>query len=123
MNCYEYSPRKLADMIPRPYPSVPTEAYKLFNIPLHKRRISDRCTQLFNNPEDLYDVLDSNGYHVGTTGYRPALGEVQLNSYIYRPQTPVYPPSEPTDPTYQPTPPPVCQPYVDPYVYGPPGYK
>lgn len=121
MNCYEYSPQKLADMIPRPYPSVPADSYKLFNIPLYKQRVSDRCTQLFNSPDDLYRVLESNGYHVGATTYRPALGEVQLNSYIYQPQTPVYPSGAPSSPTYTPPPPPpqVCRPYVDPYIYGP----
>lgn len=117
MNCYEYSPNKLADLIPRPYPRVPADSYKLFRIPLHKQRISDRCTQLFNSPDDLHSVLESNGYYVGSTTYRPALGEVQLDSYIYQPPTPVYP-TAPNGTAYPPPPPPVCQPYIDPYIYG-----
>ena len=122
MSCFEYSPYKLADTIPRPYPRVPRESYKLFNVPLRKQRVSDRCVELFNNKEDLYQVLESNGYYIGPTVYKPALGEVQLDSYIYQPQAPVYPPRGPNITTSRPPPPPapsVCRPYVDPYLFGP----
>ena len=116
MNCYEYSPNKLADLIPRPYPGVPQESYDLFRVPPQNQRVSDRCTQLFNNPDDLYTVLQNNGYHVGSTNYRHNLGEVQLASYIYQPPTPVYTSTAPNGTTYPP-PPPECEPYLDPYVY------
>ena len=124
MNCYEYSPNKLAGLISRPYPRVPEDAYRLFRIPPEKRRAPERCAQLFDSPDDLYSVLRSNGYYVGSTTYRPALGEVQLDAYIYRPPTPpVYPvggaTAAPNGTVYPPpTPPPVCRPYLDPYLYG-----
>lgn len=117
MNCYEYSPNKLAGLIYRPYPPVQPDSYKLFRVPPENRRTPDRCTHLFNNLDDLYEVLKSNGYYVGSTTYRPALGEVQLDSYIFRPTRPVYP-TAPANGTTPPPPPSVCRPYVDPYLYG-----
>lgn len=124
MNCNDYSPRKLAEIIPRPYPRVPVESYRLFNVPLHRQRVSDRYTELLNSREDLYRVLDFNGYYVGAQNtYRPNMGEVQLASYIYLPQTPIYVPCGPDGITSSrpppPPPPPVCRPYVDPYLFGP----
>ena len=120
MNCYEYSPNKLADLIYRPYPRVPLDSYRLFGVPPERRRLPERCADLFNSQDDLYEVLESNGYHVGsgTTTYRPALGEVQLDNYFYRPVRPVYP-TTPNGTSYSPPPPPQeCQPYIDPYLYG-----
>ena len=116
MSCYEYSPNKLADLIPRPYPAVPEESYRLFRIPPHKQRISDRCTQLFNSPDDLHTVLRNNGYYVGSTNYRHNLGEVQLASYIYQPPMPVYTATASNGTAYPP-PPSVCEPYIDPYIW------
>ncbi len=119
MNCYEYSPTKLAGIIARPYPRVPDESYRLFKVPPERRRVSERCSQLFDTYDDLYQVLETNGYYQGSNSYRPNLGEIQLDNYIYRPPPPpVYPsPGGPNDTTAQP-PPEVCQPYIDPYVYG-----
>ena len=103
MNCYEYSPIKLAGIIPRPYPRVPVEAYELFNTPYDIRRTSNRYADIFNDYDQLYTVLQANGY-ASTSTYRPAYGEVQFDRYLYQPQVPPYNPDLPP-------PPQECKPY------------
>lgn len=112
MNCYEYSPIKLADIIPRPYPTVPPEAYELFEIPYKVRRVSARYTQLFNSFDDLYEVLQTNGYHEGPVSYKPPQGEIQLERYLHQPSQPVHPSGTAPNGTLYPPPPPVCGPYI-----------
>lgn len=106
MNCNEYSPIKLAGMIPRPYPRVPEEAYELFNTPYEIRRISGRYHQLYNDYDELYKVLESNGYTNQDSSYRPRYGEVQFDRYLYQ--------ATPNNP-YLPPPPDVCKPYFPTY--------
>ncbi len=104
-NCYEYSPIKLAEIIPRPYPRVPQDAYELFKTPPEIQRISNRYHSLFDDYNELYRVLESNGYGQDNS-YRPAYGEVNFERYLYE--------ANPNDP-YLPPPPDVCRPYFPQY--------
>ena len=108
MGCYEYSPVKLANMIPRPYPYVPQASYDLFQTPYEVQQLSTRFSDLFGNYDDLYEVLQNNGYSVGANSYRPAQGQLQYDRYVYQP---VYAPNatayDPDNP-----PPPECRPYI-----------
>ena len=110
MNCYEYSPLKLAELIPKPYPNIPTESYDLFNTTLTQQRVANRYVQLMNSYEDLCTVLQSNGYRTGTTLYRPVYGEVQFDRYLYQPSPSTYPVAP--NGTAYPPPPAVCEPYL-----------
>lgn len=88
MSCHEYSPIKLASLIPRPYPSVPPAAYELFRTPYEVRRSSGRFTHLFNDSSEIYKVLQSNGYEAGVPlSHLPSQGELQFDRYIYQPLT------------------------------------
>ena len=86
MGCYEYSPVKLAALIPRPYPSVPPAAYKLFRTSYEIRRSSGRFSRLFNDRDEIYRVLQNNGYEAGVPlSHVPSRGELQFDRYIYQP--------------------------------------
>ena len=113
ISCYEYSPIKLADMIPRPYPYVPQASYDLFRTPYEIQRSSNRFSDLLNNYDELQTVLQSNGYTTGANSYRPPRGELQFDRYIYQPELiypDVYAPNGTT-----PEPPRECQPYIQRY--------
>ena len=86
MGCYEYSPVKLAALIPRPYPTVPPAAYELFRTPYEIRRSSGRFSRLFNDRDEIYRVLHNNGYEAGVPlSHVPSRGELQFDRYIYQP--------------------------------------
>ena len=86
MSSYDYSPYKLSYLIPRPYPTVPQASYELFNTSYEIRQVSDRFTELLSSNDELYEVLQSNGYDSNSPlSYRPANGEIQLDRFIYCP--------------------------------------
>ncbi len=91
ISCREYSPIKLAGLIPRPYPTVPKEAHALFNTPQAVRKMSIRFSELFTNVDELYSLLQKNGYISGSpVKYRPTQGELQFDRYILQPPSPSY---------------------------------
>ena len=109
MNCYEYSPLKLAYLIPRPYPYVSQASYDLFKTPYEIRQASDRFSTLYSDYDELYKVLQSNGYDSGSSQiYRCPLGELQFDRYIYQPPAPPYEVYPTANPDYLP---PECRPY------------
>ena len=107
MNCYDYSPIKLAGIIPRPFPRVPEESFRLFNTSYAVRRTSNGFADILNDYDELYKVLQANGY-ASTSSYRPAYGEIQFDRYLYQPQITSYNPELPQPPLE-------CRPYLPPY--------
>ena len=112
ISCNEYSPLKLAYAIPRPYPRVPEASYRLFNTPYEIQRISNRFSYIFGNEEQLYTVLQDNGYTEGGNTYRPSQGELLFDRYVYQADILYRPTYAPNGTAYPPDlPPPECQPY------------
>ena len=62
INYYEYSPIKLSNLIPRPFPSMLPEAVELFNTSVEITNIAHRLTELFGNVAELYEAIQSNVY-------------------------------------------------------------
>lgn len=89
MNCYEYSPKKLADLVIKPFSRVSDESNRVFGISPHKQKISDHFTELINSPDRLHRFLESNGYRVGSnsTASRPTKGELQFTRYLFQQNT------------------------------------
>ena len=106
-----YSPIKLANAIPKPYPYVSEASYLLFATPFEMQRSANRFSTILNNPNELQSVLQNSGYDTGDNHHRPARGEIQFDRYIYQPEL-IYPD------TFAPNgtrlgPPRECQPYLD----------
>lgn len=91
MGCYEYSPLKLAGIIPRPYPIVPSQAHDLFNTSQYTRVTSIRFSELFTEYDQLYSLLRGNGYDSGSPiAYRPTRGQLYFDRYILQPPSAPY---------------------------------
>ena len=60
--CCEYSPVKLAQLVPRPYPYVGEKSFNLFRTNTSERFVSNRFSSMMNSYENIYSVLETNGY-------------------------------------------------------------
>ena len=62
MQSCEYSPVKLAQLVPQPYPYVGEKSFNLFRTNSSVRNVSNRFSSMMNNYTNIYSVLETNGY-------------------------------------------------------------